>query len=83
MSMCKSDKVIAGIAAISFIINCIGLFFMPECIVTHWDYRGAPDGYMQRTFGLFMLTFIIGMMAVIFIVIPIFSYWRWVWLAVQ
>ncbi len=40
MSMCKSDKVIAGIAAISFIINCIGLFFMPERIVTHWDHRG-------------------------------------------
>ena len=43
---------------------------MPERIVTHWDHLGEPDGYMHKTFGLFMLTFIIGMMSVLFIVFP-------------
>lgn len=68
--MGKSDKVIIGIVIISFLINCIALPFMPTRIVTHWDHRGESDGYMQKALGLFMLSFIIAMMAAIFVIIP-------------
>ena len=68
--MGKSDLVIILIVISSFILNCVALSFMPAKIVTHWDHKGEPEGYMQKTFGLFMLTVIIGMMAVIFIALP-------------
>ena len=68
--MGKADVVIIGIVICSFIMNCIALPFMPSLIATHWDHRGLADGYMQKTFGLFMLNFIFAMMAVIFVVIP-------------
>jgi len=68
--MLKSDVVIVGIVIISFVLNCIALPLAPEKIVTHWDSKGVSDGYMEKAFGLFMLSAILAMIAAIFVAMP-------------
>lgn len=68
--MRKSDLVIVGIVVGSFVINCIALPFMPAEIATHWNRRGVPDGFMEKTFGLFMLSAILAIIGAVFIAIP-------------
>ena len=64
------NKIMGAAVVLSLVMNIAAVWFVPETIVTHWNGRGEPDGSMTKIFGLFMLTGIISMIAVIFAVLP-------------
>ena len=68
--MKKLEVFILGIVLLSFMSNIFFLTFMPEMIATHWTMKGKVDGTMPKYAGLFMLSVIMSVTAILFINIP-------------
>jgi len=64
-----------GVALIALFIVAsfvIGVYFydkMPEQMASHWNYRGEVDGYMSKTYGLFLMPAVSLLMVLVFILI--------------
>ena len=68
--MNKTKIIIFLIILLSF---AIGFYFypqMPERMVSHWNAKGEADGYMPKTWGLFLMPFISLAMALLLFLIP-------------
>jgi len=70
MHMRKSEIIILAITLLTFIIASYFYPHMPEKIATHWNVRGEVDGYMTKFWGLFLVPFMLCIMALLFIVLP-------------
>ena len=44
-----------GILLLLFVSSLILFPFLPEILASHWDARGVADGYMSKTWALFLL----------------------------
>jgi len=40
---------------LSLIVTFISYPYLPEKIAIHWNYKGVPDDYRNKSFGLFLL----------------------------
>lgn len=70
MNIRKSEITIIAIILLSFVI---GIYFypqMPEKIASHWDSKGQVDGYMSKTWGLFLMPLISIGLFLLFVLIP-------------
>ena len=68
--MRKSEIIILGIIVVSFLI---GMYFyprMPGAIASHWNIRGEADGYMSKSWGLFLMPTISVGLLLLFVLIP-------------
>lgn len=70
MNMRKSEIAILGIILLSFILSIYFYPQMPEKIASHWNAQGQVDGYMSKIWGLFLMPFILGGLALLFVAIP-------------
>ena len=43
---------------------------LPASVVTHWDLRGTPDGYSARGWAVAVMPLVMGLMTVVFNVLP-------------
>ena len=68
--MRKMEIFILSVVFLSVVMNIIFLPALPDEIATHWNARGKVDGYMQKQPGLFMLSAIIGIIAVVLVNFP-------------
>jgi uncharacterized membrane protein len=60
-------------AALIFLSFLIGFYFypqMPQNMISHCNAQGIPDGYMSKTWGLFMMPIILLAMVILFFLIP-------------
>jgi len=55
----------------SFVISIYLYPFLPEQMVSHWNYSGIPDGYSSRFWGAFLLPII---MVIFLIFAKVFSH---------
>ncbi len=69
--MRKSTLAILGIVLFSFIISAYFYPKMPARMVTHWNSRGEPNGYMQRFWGMLTMPLVLAGLALLFLIIPI------------
>ncbi|MEH7097236.1 SdpI family protein [Neobacillus vireti] len=53
-----------AIIIMSIILTFISYPYLPDRIAVHWNYKGAPDDYNQKSFGLFLLP---GIMIVLYL----------------
>lgn len=61
--------IILGIIAASF---AVGIYFydaMPEQMASHWNSKGEVNGYMSKTYGLFLMPVVSVLMVLVFILI--------------
>jgi len=68
--MRKIYLLILGIIFLSFLV---AFFFYPRVplkMVSHWNQRGEPDGYISRFWGIFLLPFLNVFLFLLFIFIP-------------
>lgn len=68
--MKKAELIILGIIILSF---AVGIYFyprMPLQMVSHWNLRGEPDGFILNFWGSFLMPIISLVMLLLFILIP-------------
>lgn len=68
--MKKTEIVIIVLVLLSF---AAGIYFypqMPERIASHWDMQGNANGYLPRFWGVFLMPFILVIIAAVFLAIP-------------
>lgn len=51
-------KINLGLIIVSFIINLISLFFLPDQLGIHINSNGEFDGYISKYIGIFMIPMI-------------------------
>ena len=61
---------ILGILVLSFLIAAFYYPQAPESMVSHWNIRGEPDGFMPRFWGIFLFPLVFVGMGLLFIAIP-------------
>ena len=68
----KKDTGTVGlvIILISFIISLYFYPRMPEFMASHWNIRGEVDGYMQKSWGLFLMPVISVILLFLFTKLP-------------
>jgi uncharacterized membrane protein len=65
----------ANIIAVAIVLITLALSIavydrLPDKMVTHWGISGEPDGYMDKTVGLFLLPGMLAVFALLFAKIP-------------
>ena len=70
MNIRKSEITIIAIILLSFVIGIYFYPHMPEKIASHWDSKGLVDGYMSKTWGLFLMPLISVGLFLLFVLIP-------------
>ncbi|MEH7548406.1 MULTISPECIES: SdpI family protein [Bacillaceae] len=55
---------------LSLIVTFISYPYLPEKIAIHWNYKGVPDDYSNRSFGLFLLPGIMIIFYLLTIILP-------------
>jgi uncharacterized membrane protein len=66
----RAEIAVIVLVVLSFVL---GLYFhpmMPERVPSHWNVRGEVDGYMPRTWGVFLMPIVILGIAVLLLIIP-------------
>jgi uncharacterized membrane protein len=66
----KSRIIIIGIIILSFLA---GVYFypqMPEVVASHWNAQGEVDGYMPKSWGLFLMPLLLVGLFLLFLLIP-------------
>lgn len=66
----KKELILGGIVLLSFLIGICFYPQMPDPMVTHWNTRGEADGYMSRSWGLFLVPLVLAGTYVLFLAIP-------------
>lgn len=61
---------VLGIIAFSFLASLYYHPQMPDPMVTHWDARFEPDGYMGRGWGLLLIPLMMAGLFLLFLAIP-------------
>lgn len=70
MNIRKIEIILLGIILFSCVV---GIYFhpqMPEKMASHWNAQGQVDGYMSKFWGLFLMPFVLVVLALLFTVIP-------------
>ena len=70
MHLSGSRAVILGIIALTFAVALLAYPSMPDPMATHWGLSGKADGYMPRTWGLFLVPLISAGLALLLLAIP-------------
>jgi uncharacterized membrane protein len=61
--------IIFGIV-ITFILTIAIYPAIPDLVVSHWNAAGQPDGYMSKTWGLFLIPLIMTGIVALFVILP-------------
>ncbi len=70
MKLRRAEVAVIALVILSFFL---GIFFyprMPERVASHWNARGQVDGYMSRTWGVFLMPIALLGIALLFFLIP-------------
>lgn len=51
----RLDLLPAFLIFFPFVLGAVFFGFMPEKMATHWSADGAPDGYLPKLYGVFLL----------------------------
>ena len=70
MNIRKSEIVIIGLVLLVFLVSICLYPKMPDRMATHWNAKGEVDGYMSKTFGVFLMPIVITVITVLFMLIP-------------
>jgi len=70
MNIRKSKIITIAIVLLTFVVSACLYPQMPEKMATHWNARGAVDGYMSKSLAVFLMPVIIAVIAALFIFIP-------------
>jgi len=68
--MRKSEILIIGIAALSFVIGILYYPQMPEQMASHWNAKGQVDDYLSKFWGVFLIPVALVVLALLFMAIP-------------
>ncbi|HSB47109.1 MAG TPA: SdpI family protein [Candidatus Bilamarchaeum sp.] len=63
-------KAIALLVVISFAVGAYAYPHLPGIAVSHWNASGEADGYMPREYAAFLLPAISGVLALVFLAVP-------------
>ncbi|MDD4859948.1 MAG: SdpI family protein [Dehalococcoidales bacterium] len=70
MKFSKSEIIVFGIVAASFVVGILFYPQMPERMASHWDAQGNVNGYMSRFWGLFFTPILTLGLALLLILLP-------------
>jgi uncharacterized membrane protein len=73
MMLKKADIAAMTIVILTFLI---GFYFypqLPENYASHWNFSGEVDGYLPKSFGLFLVPVVMGFLVTILTVVPRFD----------
>jgi uncharacterized membrane protein len=70
MHLPPARTIIAGVLVLTFALSIIAYPFMPALMASHWGFSGEVNGYMPRTWGLFLLPVISAGLALLLLLIP-------------
>ena len=68
--MSKTEILIVGIALLSLAISAYYYPQMPEQMASHWNAQGQVDGYLSRSWGLFLIPITLVGLALLFLAVP-------------
>jgi len=68
--MRKATLIVLGIVTLTFLASSYFYPQVPDQMVSHWGFRGEPDGYMSRGWGLFLIPGMLAFFALLFVKIP-------------
>ena len=57
----SAHTIITALIIASFLLGAYLYPFMPERMATHWDAAGIVNGYMSKTWGLFLMPLLYGL----------------------
>lgn len=66
----KSRMAIAGILILTFALSFIAYPAMPGLMASHWGFSGEVNGYLPKTWGLFLIPLISAGLTLLFLLIP-------------
>lgn len=70
MNITKSQIIIVGIVLVAFATSICFYPQMPEKMSTHWNAQGQVDGYMAKSWGLFLMPLVLTGIVLLCAVIP-------------
>jgi uncharacterized membrane protein len=70
MHLPESRLIIAGILLLAFCIAILAYPSMPDPMASHWGFSGEADGYLPKTWGLFLVPVISAGLALLLLLIP-------------
>jgi len=59
MNIRKSEMITIATVLLTFVVSACLYPEMPEKMATHWNPRGAVDGYMSKSLAVFLMPVII------------------------
>lgn len=68
--MRKSELIVLLIVVISLLISFYFAPKLPARIASHWNYRGEVDGYMARSWGIFLMPAFLFVLFLLFLILP-------------
>jgi len=68
--MKKANIIIIAIILLSFAVGVYFYPLMPDKMASHWNAKGEVDGYMGKSWGLFLMPAISLIMYLMFLLIP-------------
>lgn len=66
----SAHTIITALIIASFLLGAYLYPFMPERMATHWDAAGIVNGYMSKTWGLFLMPLLSGLIFLAFLLAP-------------
>lgn len=70
MKLRKSEVIVLLLVLLSLIISFYFVPKLPDRIAIHWNYKGEADGYMSKTWGVFLMPIVLFVMFLMFVFIP-------------
>ncbi|MFH1054521.1 MAG: SdpI family protein [Candidatus Altiarchaeota archaeon] len=67
----RSSALIAILVAVSFTLSLYSNSLLPETVASHWDAQGQPNGYMPKTWLLFLMPAIAAAAALMMYALPL------------
>ena len=68
--MKKTEIVLFVLILLAFAVGICLYPQMPEQMASHWNAQGQVDGFMSKFWGVFLMPFVLVILALIFIAIP-------------
>jgi uncharacterized membrane protein len=70
MKLRRAEFFVIALVVLSFLLGLYLYPKLPERMASHWNAWGEVDGYMSRTWGVFLMPIILAGIALIFLGIP-------------
>lgn len=70
MKLRKSELIVLFIIIISLLISFYFAPKLPSRLASHWNYKGEVDGYMAKTWGIFMVPAFLIILFLLFLILP-------------